>query len=128
MPAPKNFQITQVDLPIQDKHGLPVKGAYLTAVDITGLMGNIQKRVILSGNQRIALNCLVAIEAKRATDGIEGFAAMVDYDQWRESAKEHGLNSRRFKECIDALLKKSMVLENVGMYRTVPKQETNEAV
>ena len=121
MPAPKNFQITQVDLPIQDKHGLPVKGAYLTAVDITGLMGNIQKRVILSGNQRIALNCLVAIEAKRATDGIEGFAAMVDYDEWRDSAKEHGLNARRFKECLDALTKKNMILENSGVYRTVPK-------
>ena len=121
MPAPKNFQITQVDLPIQDKHGLPVKGAYLTAVDITGLMGNIQKRVILSGNQRIALNCLVAIEAKRAADGVEGFAAMVDYDEWRESAKGHGLNPRRFKESMEALIKKSMVLENSEMYRTVPK-------
>jgi len=121
MPAPKNFQITQVDLPIQDKHGLPVKGAYLTAVDISGLMGNIQKRVVLSGNQRIALNCLVAIEAKRASDGIEGFAAMADYDEWRDSAKSHGLNARRFKESIEALAKKNMVLENAGVYRTVPK-------
>jgi putative DNA primase/helicase len=121
MPAPKNFQITQVDLPIQDKHGLPVKGAYLTAVDISGLMGNIQKRVVLSGNQRIALNCLVAIEAKRASDGIEGFAAMADYDEWRDSAKSHGLNARRFKESIEALTKKNMVLENAGVYRTVPK-------
>jgi hypothetical protein len=121
MPAPKNFQITQVDLPIHDKHGLPVKGAYLTAVDISGLMGNIQKRTVLSGNQRIALNCLVAIEAKRASDGIEGFAAMVDYDEWRDSAKSHGLNARRFKESIEALGKKNMVLENAGVYRTVPK-------
>jgi hypothetical protein len=90
-------------------------------VDITGLMGNIQKRVILSGNQRIALNCLVAIEAKRTADGIEGFAAMVDYDEWRDSAKEHGLNARRFKECVEALVKKNMALENSDMYRTVPK-------
>jgi hypothetical protein len=128
MPAPKNFQITQVDLPIQDKNGAPVRGAYLTAVDISGLMGNIQKRALLSGNQRIALNSLVSIEAKRTSDGIEGFAAMVDYDEWRESAKSHGLNSRRFKECLDALTKKSMVLENSGLYRTVPKVEPNEPV
>jgi hypothetical protein len=117
-----------VDLPIQDKNGAPVRGAYLTAVDITGLMGNIQKRTVLSGNQRIALNCLVAIEVKRASDGIEGFAAMVDYDQWRESAKGHGLNSRRFKECLDALTKKSMVLESAGLYRTVPKAPEKEVV
>jgi hypothetical protein len=128
MPAPKNFQITQVDLPIQDKNGAPVRGAYLTAVDISGLMGNIQKRALLSGNQRIALNSLVSIEAKRTSDGIEGFAAMVDYDEWRESAKSHGLNSRRFKECLDALTKKSMVFENSGLYRTVPKVEPNEPV
>jgi hypothetical protein len=128
MPAPKNFQITQVDLPIQDKHGLPVKGAYLTAVDISGLMGNIQKRTVLSGNQRIALNSLVAIEVKRAADGIEGFAAMVDYDEWRDSAKSHGLNARRFKESIEALAKKNMVLENSGVYRTVPKAAEEPAI
>jgi hypothetical protein len=121
MPEPKNFQITQVDLPIQDKNGSPVRGAYLTAVDISGLIGNIQKRTVLSGNQRIALNCLVAIEVKRASDGVEGFAAMVDYDEWRDSAKGHGLNARRFKECLEALTKKNMVLENAGLYRTVPK-------
>jgi hypothetical protein len=63
----------------------------------------------------------VAIEAKRASDGIEGFAAMVDYDEWRDSAKGHGLNARRFKECIEALAKKNMVLENSEMYRSVPK-------
>ena len=73
-------------------------------------------------------DCLVAIEVKRASEGVEGFAAMADYDQWRESAKEHGLNSRRFKECLDALIKKSMVLENAGMYRTVPKTEPEVAV
>jgi hypothetical protein len=46
---------------------------------------------------------------------------MVDYDEWRDSAKEHGLNARRFKECVEALTKKNMALENLGVYRTVPK-------
>jgi len=46
---------------------------------------------------------------------------MVDYDEWRDSAKEHGLNARRFKECVEALVKKNMDLENAEMYRTVPK-------
>ncbi len=32
-----------------------------------------------------------------------------------------GLNARRFKETLEALIKKSMVLENSEMYRTVPK-------
>ena len=121
MPAPKNFQITQVDLPIFDKHGNPVRGAYLTAVDLNGLMDSIQKRTVLSGNQRMALNCLVAIEAKRASDGVAGFAAQVDYDEWRDSAKGHGMNARRFAESIKALVKKDMVLDRSGMYRSVPK-------
>jgi hypothetical protein len=121
MPAPKNFQITQVDLPILDKHGNPVRGAYLTAVDLNGLIDSIQKRTVLSGNQRLALNCLVAIEVKRASDGVQGFAAQVDYDEWRDSAKEHGMNARRFAESIKALVKKEMVLDRSGMYRSVPK-------
>jgi len=45
----------------------------------------------------------------------------VDYDEWRDSAKSHGLNARRFKESMEALIKKNMVLENAEMYRTVPK-------
>lgn len=121
MPAPKNFQITQVDLPIFDKHSNPVRGAYLTAVDLNGLMDSIQKRTVLSGNQRLALNCLVAIEAKRASDGVAGFAAQVDYDEWRDSAKGHGMNARRFAESVKALVKKDMVLDRSGMYRSVPK-------
>jgi phage/plasmid primase-like uncharacterized protein len=121
MPAPKNFQITQVDLPILDKHNNPVRGVYLTAVDLNGLMDSIQKRTVLSGNQRLALNCLVAIEVKRASDGVQGFAAQVDYDEWRDSAKEHGMNARRFAESIKALVKKEMVLDRSGMYRSAAK-------
>ena len=121
MPAPKNFQITQVDLPILNKHGLPVKGAFLTSVDISGLVSSVQKRTVLPGNQLIALKCLVAIEAKKQTDGMDGIAVSANYDEWRESAKGHGLNPRRFKECVDSLVKKDMVSLRNEVYRTVPK-------
>ena len=121
MPAPKNFSITQVDLPILDKHNLPVKGAYLTSVDISGLVSSIQKRTVLPGNQLICLNCLVTIELKKQTDGHEGGAISANYDEWRESAKGHGINSRRFKESVLALVKKNMVLDRNDIYRTVPK-------
>jgi hypothetical protein len=122
MPAIKNFQITQVDLPILDKHGNPVKGAYLTSVDISGLVSNVQKRTVLPGNQLIALNCLVAIEAKKTTDGMEGIDVSANYDEWRESAKGHGLKPRRFKESVDALIKKDMVSLRNEVYRSVPKR------
>ncbi len=122
MPPAKNFQITQVDLPINDKHGLPVKGAYLTTVDISGLVGSIQKRTVLPGNQLIALNCLVAIELKKETDGHEGLNISANYDEWRESAKGHGLNARRFKESVEGLTKKEMVNQRGEVYRSVPKE------
>jgi hypothetical protein len=128
MPAAKNFQITQVDLPILDKHGNAVKGAYLTSVDISGLVSSVQKRTILPGNQLIALNCLVAIEAKKQADGFEGMAVSANYDEWRESAKNHGLNARRFKESVDGLTKKDMVSLRNEVYRSVPKSTEIGAV
>lgn len=128
MPAAKNFQITQVNLPILDKHGNAVKGAYLTSVDISGLVSSVQKRTILPGNQLIALNCLVAIEAKKQADGLDGVAVSANYDEWRESAKNHGLNSRRFKESVEGLTKKDMVSLRHEVYRTVPKAPNSEPV
>ena len=128
MPAAKNFQITQVDLPIFDKHGNAVKGAYLTSVDISGLVSSVQKRTILPGNQLIALNCLVAIEAKKQADGLDGMAVSANYDEWRESAKGHGLNARRFKESVEGLAKKDMVSLRNELYRTVPKTPNSEPV
>jgi hypothetical protein len=63
----------------------------------------------------------VAIEAKKQADGLDGMAVSANYDEWRESAKGHGLNSRRFKECVDGLTKKDMVSLHNEVYRTVPK-------
>jgi phage/plasmid primase-like uncharacterized protein len=120
MPAAKNFQITQVDLPILDKHGNAVKGAYLTSVDISGLVSSIQKKKTIPGNQRIALNCLVAIEQHKRTEGMDGMDVSATYDEWRDSAKGHGLDYRRFKEASAALVKKEMVIERNEVFRTAP--------
>jgi hypothetical protein len=117
MPAPKNFQITQVDLPIQDKNGSPVRGAYLTAVDISGLTNSIQKKTYLAGNQRKTLDCLVSIQMNHEKNGI---VDLVTYDEWRESAKEHGIKSNRFREVVDSLVKKLLVLEDSKGYRIKP--------
>lgn len=125
MPAAKNFQITQVDLPIFDKHGNAVKGAYLTSVDISGLVSNIQKKKSIPGNQRIALNCLVAIEQHKRTEGLDGMDVSATYDEWRDSAKGHGLDYRRFKEASAALVKKDMVIERNEVFRTAPPPVEN---
>ena len=127
MPAAKNFQITQVDLPILDKHGNAVKGAYLTSVDISGLVSNIQKKKTIPGNQRIALNCLVAIEQHKRTEGLDGLDVSATYDEWRDSAKGHGLDYRRFKEASAALVKKDMVIERNEVFRTAPPPVENGA-
>lgn len=127
MPAAKNFQITQVDLPILDKHGNAVKGAYLTSVDISGLVSNIQKKKSIPGNQRIALNCLVAIEQHKRTEGLDGMDVSATYDEWRDSAKGHGLDYRRFKEASAALVKKDMVIERNEVFRTAPPPVENGA-
>jgi len=127
MPAAKNFQITQVDLPIFDKHGNAVKGAYLTSVDISGLVSNIQKKKTIPGNQRIALNCLVAIEQHKRTEGMDGMDVSATYDEWRDSAKSHGLDYRRFKEASAALVKKDMVIERNEVFRTAPPPIENGA-
>jgi phage/plasmid primase-like uncharacterized protein len=127
MPAAKNFQITQVDLPIFDKHGNAVKGAYLTSVDILGLVSNIQKKKTIPGNQRIALNCLVAIEQHKRTAGMDGLDVSATYDEWRDSAKSHGLDYRRFKEASAALVKKDMVIERNEVFRTAPPPVENGA-
>jgi phage/plasmid primase-like uncharacterized protein len=127
MPAAKNFQITQVDLPIFDKHGNAVKGAYLTSVDISGLVSNIQKKKTIPGNQRIALNCLVAIEQHKRTAGMDGMDVSATYDEWRDSAKSHGLDYRRFKEASAALVKKDMVIDRNEVFRTAPPPVENVA-
>lgn len=127
MPAAKNFQITQVDLPIFDKHGNAVKGAYLTSVDISGLVSNIQKKKTIPGNQRIALNCLVAIEQHKRTEGLDGMDVSATYDEWRDSAKGHGLDYRRFKEASASLVKKEMVIERNEVFRTAPPPVENVA-
>ena len=118
MPPAKNFQITQVDLPILDKHNLPVKGAYLTSVDISGLVSSVQKKTYLSPNQKKVMECLVMLEVKRLQDLQPG---PVSHDEWRESAKEHGVANNRFWEVIKSMTAKGLVVESSGGYKSVPK-------
>jgi phage/plasmid primase-like uncharacterized protein len=118
MPAPKNFQITQVDLPILNKHNLPVKGAFLTAVDISGLVSQVQKKTYLSPNQKQVMECLVMLEVSLHQNHQ---LRPVNYDEWRESAKEHGVKNNRFWEVVKSMIAKEMVLEVDGGYKSHPK-------
>ena len=118
MPPAKNFQITQVDLPIMDKHNLPVKGAYLTSVDISGLVSSVQKKTYLSPNQKKVMECLVMLEVKRLQDLQSG---PVSHDELRESAKGHGIANNRLWEAVKSLTTKNMVVEVNGGYKSVPK-------
>jgi phage/plasmid primase-like uncharacterized protein len=120
MPAPLNFQITQVDLPILNKHNLPVRGAYLTSVDVSGLVAKIQKKTYLAPNQKKVLDCLIGIETKRQVDCITD--PVIGYEEWRESAKNEGIAANRFRETVDSLVKKGVVLEAGKGYKVEPKR------
>ena len=118
MPSPKNFQITQVDLPINNKNGMPVKGAYLTAVDISGLVSQVQKKTYLSPNQKQVMECLVMLELSLFQNHQ---LRPVTYDEWRDSAKEHGVKNNRFWEVVKSMIAKDMILEVDGGYKSHPK-------
>ena len=66
--------------------------------------------------------------ALRKNSSRDGMAVSANYDEWRESAKNHGLNSRRFKESVEGLTKKDMVSLRHELYRTVPKATAEASV
>jgi phage/plasmid primase-like uncharacterized protein len=119
MPSPKNFQITQVDLPIKNKNGMPVKGAYLTAVDISGLVSQVQKKTYLSPNQKQVMECLVMLEVSLFQNHQ---LRPVGYDEWRDSAKEHGVKNNRFWEVVKSMISKDLVVEVDGGYKSKNSQ------
>ena len=125
MPSPKNFQITQVDLPINNKNGMPVKGAYLTAVDISGLVSQVQKKTYLSPNQKQVMECLVMLELSLFQNHQ---LRPVTYDEWRDSAKEHGVKNNRFWEVVKSMISKDMVVEVDGGYRSKNSQPSEVKV
>jgi hypothetical protein len=119
MPSPKNFQITQVDLPINNKNGMPVRGAYLTAVDISGLVSQVQKKTYLSPNQKQVMECLVMLEVSLFQNHQ---LRPVGYDEWRDCAKEHGVRNNRFWEVVKSMINKEMVVEVDGGYKSKNNQ------
>ena len=125
MPNPKNFQITQIDLPINNKNGMPVKGAYLTAVDISGLVSQVQKKTYLSPNQKQVMECLVMLEVSLFQNHQ---LRPVGYDEWRDSAKEHGVKNNRFWEVVKSMISKDMVVEVDGGYRSKNSQPSEAKV
>ena len=67
------------------------------------------------------MDCLVAIQINHEKNGI---VDLVTYDEWRESAKGHGIKSNRFREVVDSLVKKLLVLEDSKGYRTRPNADS----
>jgi putative DNA primase/helicase len=111
MPSSKNFAITQIDLPINDKHGEPVKGAYLTTVDISGLMNAVNaKHKFLGGTQNAALKAIVSLEYSNKLKQSRGDVALpIDLNSWRESYKSGGGDQKNFSRAVDNLIKKGLV-------------------
>lgn len=121
MPAAKCFQITQVELPMFDKKGEPVKGAYLTTVDISGLLKLAgERKTYLGKNQQTVLDALVALEYKRDQDVTNGEIWYgIDFDTWRSSAKERDIERNRFAESVKALASKNLITEGSTGFSSV---------
>lgn len=111
MPESKAFSITQVDLPMLDKHGEAVKGAYLTCVDISGFMQKVQGKRPLTANQSLCLKAITELQTAVGTEGL-----VTDFE-WRESSKTHGVSSKKITETFERLVEKGMVLETLGGFR-----------
>lgn len=123
LPTALNFSLTQVDLPIYDKHGEAVKGAYLTTVDISGLVKQAnEKHVSLGKNQNLLLKLLTEIEAtniKRVSEG--EFPIVADWDTLREMAEDSkDIKRNRFGEAVSGLCEKGLITKNAdGVFETV---------
>jgi hypothetical protein len=114
MPPALNFNLTQVDLPIFDKHGEAVKGAFLQTVDISGLVKQAnEKHVFLGNNQQKAMKALAALEYTNEQLVLKGdFPRPIDHDAMREACKAKGIEQKHWKSTVDALVKKGLVSES----------------
>ena len=112
MPPALNFSLTQVDLPIFDKHGEAVKGAYLTTVDISGLVKQAnEKHVALGKHQSALLSLLAEIEASNAHRVADGeFPVVADWETLCDMAHQSKqIIRKRFSEAIEKLQEKGLV-------------------
>ena len=116
LPVSMSFGITQVNLPINDKHGEPVKGAYLTAVDISGFMKQARSRKSMGKNHS---QCLEALKLLCDAKSAAGDASPVGHPEWIESATSHGCTDRNKKRIFEWLVKNGFVSESDEGYLVV---------
>ena len=122
MPASKAFAITQIPLPLMDKNGAPVMGAFLQCVDISGLMEKIQSKKPLTTSQRLCLESLALLQKSMEEDGD---LSMVTDDEWRKSARGHGCTDANIKRVFEWLVKNDMVFEKDDCYSVVKNTSHN---
>ena len=122
MPQAKCFGISQVDLPVNDKNGAPVKGAYLTAVDISEFLKNAKKKEKLNSNQELCLSALVGLQ-KITKDDAGEYMPVAD-DDWRKSAKARGFKATNIARIFEQLVEKKLVRESMDGFM-VDEQNTS---
>lgn len=116
MPPPKSFGITQVELPVNDKNGDPVQGAYLTAVDMSEFLKNARAKAKLNDKQELCLKALIALQKK--TKDASGEYAPISDEDWRDSAKGMGFHWSNIKRVFDQLVEKKIVWESGDGFMT----------
>lgn len=106
--APKFFHIATVDLPVNDKHGRPVQGAYLAPLQASEISTSPPPRkAFLGKNEQRALRVL--IEMEKADRLWLGTGGQPTSDEWRGQSIAAGIERNRFAEARKSLLEKGLV-------------------
>jgi len=112
-PEPMTFRLKEVDLGIVDEDGEHVTSAVLESIEAPTSASCPKAR---GKNQRLLLEILkgeVAHNAQNLRDkGLSPTSAKVSWDQWRNGARDAGLDRRRFNEASQALLAAGLVLSD----------------
>jgi phage/plasmid primase-like uncharacterized protein len=111
LPKPLTFGLTQIDLPIYDRHAQPIKGAYLTnqTADINQFIEQAaEKAGFLGKNQQKALNLLTSLIFKRKKDDDRDYVLL---GEWKESCMK-SMDRNQFWKARKALEEKSIVVIN----------------
>lgn len=123
---PKFFRIATVDLPVADKHGRPVLGAYLAPLQASAISTSpTPRKAFLGKNEQRALRAL--IEMEKADQLWLGAGGQPTSDEWRGQCLAAGIERNRFAEARKSLLEKGLV-KQIGDIVTTDRNQPVSSV
>lgn len=122
LPPPLTFGLAQVPLPILDKHGNPAMGAYLTQVDISGIVPQAAKPV-RRGLTDADKSFISALDILQASIDRTGNRRAITDAEWRDAVKAGGGSTRNPSRVMEKLVEYGMVKKVGSGYRMITLDE-----